>query len=74
MNSFWLMADDALKKTLGVSFVMPPPEREALEEWLHQNRIKSVGAAVRCMIRFALANGVEPDDEPDLRRKKGAEG
>jgi hypothetical protein len=66
------MTDDASepeKKTLGVSFVMPASEREALEEWVHQNRIKSVGAAVRCMIRFALANGVKPDDEPDLRRK-----
>lgn len=66
------MTDDARdqeKKTLGVSFVMPPAEREALEEWAHQHRIKSLGAAVRCMIRFALANGVQPDAEPDGRRK-----
>lgn len=57
------------KKTLAVSFVIPPDERQALEDWAYHHRIKSVGAAVRCMIRFALANGVEPDDEPDMRRK-----
>lgn len=62
------------KKDVGVSFVMPAAEREALEEWVHQHRIKSVGAAVRCMIRFALANGVQPDDEPDMRRKGGKGG
>ncbi len=66
------MADDArdqANKSSGVSFVLPPAERRALEEWACQHRIGSLGAAVRCMIRFALANGVRPDGEWDGRRK-----
>jgi hypothetical protein len=39
-------------------------EIEAVKEWAHQHRV-SVGAAVRCMVRFSLANNAPLDDEPD---------
>lgn len=62
--------DGQEKKMLGVSLVMTAAERDALDDWVHEHRVKSVGAAIRCMVRFALARGVKPDDEPDLRRKR----
>lgn len=66
------MTDDASepeKKVRGISLVVTDAERLALEEWMRANGIFSRGAAVRCMMRFALANGVKPDAEVDHRRK-----
>ena len=62
-------AEEPEKKDVGLSLTISPAEMQAIRDWMRKHDYLSRGAAVRSLIRFALASDAPPTEEVDLRRK-----
>ncbi len=63
------MSESPDEKIMTKGFSARPSEIKAIEDWAHDHRV-SFSAALRCFARYGMANGVKPDEEPDLRKRQ----